>query len=183
MFGKKRPQNPKKLHTSYARRVYHGTEFYFSEPDTKHSKPPVDFGHGFYTTPDREYAKRLMREARGLEDYIVIGYIFDDDAAKLDGLTILNFKLDDAWTDFLMWNRTGISDTEWPEYDIAIGPSADDGIDRVIAKYERKRRNGEIINPEEMIKELETNRTSHQILFHSDRSLGYLREFEHEREW
>ncbi len=182
MFGKKRPQNPKKLHTSYARRVYHATESYFSEPDTRHSNPPVDFGHGFYTTPDKEYAKRLMREARHLDDFVVIGYIFDDDAAKLDNLTILEFKLDDAWTDFLMWNRTGISDHVWPEYDIAIGPSADDGIGRVIRKYDRKRRNGEVIKTEDLIRELEPYRASQQILFHTDRSLRYLREFEHERE-
>ncbi len=181
MFGKKRSKIPSRgrLCASYARRVYHATPFYFSQPDTKHSKKSVDFGPGFYTTPDREYAGRHMRNNKRKKKFVTIGYIFDDDAAREDNLKILEFKLDEEWLDFIMWNRTGKSDHIWPEYDIAIGPSADDYIKRVVDWYASCIKRGIYINPEMVIKMLKPECASQQILFHTDRSLKYLEEFEH----
>ncbi len=165
----------RKPHASFARRVYHATERYFDTPDTKHSRPPTDFGSGFYTTPDKEYAMKHMWR-RGVEQFIIIGYVFDDEAAKLDQLKILEFKLDEAWLDFIMWNRTGISDRSWPDYDIAIGPSADHEIVGVVDWYASCIRSGIYISPERVIRMLKPHQASQQILFHSERSLRYLKE-------
>ena len=38
--------------------LYHGSYIAISKPDLLHSRPYVDFGRGFYTTPFRDQAER-----------------------------------------------------------------------------------------------------------------------------
>ena len=38
--------------------LYHGSYLEVAKPDLKHSRPRVDFGCGFYTTPLREQAMK-----------------------------------------------------------------------------------------------------------------------------
>ena len=37
--------------------LYHGSYIAISKPDLLHSRPYVDFGRGFYTTPFRDQAE------------------------------------------------------------------------------------------------------------------------------
>ena len=47
--------------------LYHGSYIAISKPDLLHSRPYVDFGRGFYTTPFRDQAEswcnRYKRQA------------------------------------------------------------------------------------------------------------------------
>lgn len=74
---------------------------------------------------------------------------------------------DEKWLDFICANRqkkfTG-------DYDIVIGPVADDRVYRVVVEYE----NGDV-DKETALKKLKTEQLCDQILFHTEKSLKYLK--------
>jgi len=94
-------------------------------------------------------------------------YEFDLDRAK-ETLKLLYFeKADERWLNFICENRSGklIGD-----YDIVIGPVADDRVYRVVVEYENKD-----IDKETALKKLKTETLCNQILFHTPVALTYLR--------
>lgn len=59
--------------------LYHGSYLEIAEPDLKHSRPNVDFGLGFYTTPLHEQAEKWCGKfKRRGKDGIISCYIFDE---------------------------------------------------------------------------------------------------------
>ena len=72
---------------------------------------------------------------------------------------IIFYKADEKWLDFICANRnrkyTG-------DYDIVIGPVADDNVYRVVVEYE----NGDV-DKELALKRLKTETLCDQILFHN----------------
>lgn len=83
----------------------------------------LDYGTGFYVTPNKEYAETLAM-ARGERDFATdceVVYDFDEEAAARC-LKIKHFyAIDNGWKDFIISNRTGISSD--PDYDIIYGPA------------------------------------------------------------
>lgn len=70
--------------------LYHGSYCEIDKPDLKHSRPNVDFGQGFYTTPIYEQAvKWCGKFKRRGRDGIVSRYQFNENA--YDVLRILKF--------------------------------------------------------------------------------------------
>lgn len=59
--------------------LYHGSYMEIAEPDLLHSRPNVDFGKGFYTTPLREQAVKWCGKfkRRGKSAFLSI-YEFDE---------------------------------------------------------------------------------------------------------
>jgi hypothetical protein len=93
-------------------------------------------------------------------------YEFDIEAAE-QGCRVIRFDCaNEAWFNFICANRqrkyTG-------DYDIVIGPVADDMVYRVVVEYE----NGDI-DKELALKRLKTETLCDQILFHTERALQYL---------
>ena len=68
--------------------------------------------------------------------------------------------------DFICANRSG---KETFDYDIVIGPVADDRVYRVVILFE----NGDI-DKDLAIKRLKAEALSDQILFHTEKALGFL---------
>ena len=83
----------------------------------------LDYGTGFYVTPNKEYAETLAM-ARGERDFATdceVVYDFDEEAAARC-LKIKHFySIDNDWKDFIISNRTGISSDS--DYDIIYGPA------------------------------------------------------------
>jgi hypothetical protein len=122
--------------------LYHGSNKEVSTPDLKKSKRYLDFGKGFYLTSNKNQAiefsgKVVARakkrgEASGIA--IVSMYEFDLDAAS-ESLRILRFGLaDGAWLDYVVGNRQGLILAD--DFDIVIGPVANDDIFEVVELYE-----------------------------------------------
>ena len=74
---------------------------------------------------------------------------------------------DEKWLDFICANRSG---KYTGEYDIVIGPVADDRVYRVVVEYE----NGDI-DKITALKNLKTEVLCDQILFHTEKALTYLK--------
>ena len=149
---------------------YHGSDTVVDAPIILNAKRPLDFGEGFYVTTNRKQAEAWAKKVafRNNNRFKCINeYEFDIDSAE-QKLTVLRFAAaDERWLEFICNNRSG-KDTG--EYDIVIGPVADDRVYRVVVEYE----NGDI-DKERALKDLKTETLCDQILFHTEKSLEYLR--------
>ena len=104
-------------------RVYHGCATELKTPEVARSREDIDFGVGFYTTQDPLMAKKwASNKARSF----VNTYDLD-----LSGLRVKQLKLDMEWLDYVVSNRT-FGSCPKPfndaEYDVIIGPTADDKV-------------------------------------------------------
>ena len=113
--------------------LYHGSFIEINKPDLKHSRPNVDFGKGFYTTPIYEQAVKWCSKfkKRG-KNGIVTRYEFDENDYK--ALKILKFdSYSEEWLDFILMCRKS-SDTPH-DFDVVIGPTADDDTSLCLNMY------------------------------------------------
>ena len=151
--------------------IYHGSNVLVEYPKILRSERMLDFGAGFYTTSNREQAVRWSQrvaDRRVPRTQLLSVYEFDSEAAQRD-LDIICFEEPDSdWLDFVCTNRMGREIDK--QYDIVIGPVADDQVYAVVQFYE----NG-IYDKEEAIKRLKVDILFDQILFHTEKSLSYCR--------
>lgn len=150
--------------------VFHGSDTVVDKPKILDAKRPLDFGGGFYTTTSEVQAKNWAVKVayrNNTAHKCVNRYEFDLAAAKAE-LKIIEFAVaDEKWLDFICDNRSG---KPAGDYDIVIGPVADDRVYRVVVEYE----NGDL-DKETALKNLKTQALCDQVLFHTERSLEYLK--------
>ena len=148
---------------------YHGSDTIIDAPKILEPGRPLDFGGGFYVTTSRDQAARWAAKVAYRNNTItpcVNRYLLDLDNAK-GMLSVLIFEAaDEAWLDFICANRSGQSTKE---YDLVMGPVADDNVYRVVVQYE----NGDI-DKAAALKALRTEALCDQILFHTKRALSFL---------
>ena len=154
---------------------YHGSDTVVDSPKILESKRPLDFGGGFYVTTSDKQAKAwaIKVSYRNNTSYKCVNkYDFDIETAKKN-LTVIQFEsADEKWLDFICANRSG---KPTGEYDIVIGPVADDRVYRVVVEYE----NGDL-DRATALKSLKAEELCDQILFHTEKSLEYLKYVETE---
>ena len=160
--------------------VYHGSDTLVDAPRIFEANRPLDFGGGFYVTTSKEQAERWARKVafrNASPDWYINIYEFDLESA-IKSCKVIRFQTaDEAWLDFICANRQGKYSGD---YDIVMGPVADDRVYRVVVEYE----NGDM-DKERAIKALRAEVLCNQILFHSDKALRFLKhthtEVKHER--
>ena len=149
---------------------YHGSDTIVDIPRVLEAKRPLDFGDGFYVTTSKEQAQNWAKKVayRNNTDHRCVNrYDFDFENAR-SALTIIQFDAaDEKWLDFICANRSG---RFTGVYDIVIGPVADDRVYRVVVEYE----NGDL-DKENALKNLKAETLCNQILFHTKKSLEYLK--------
>jgi len=116
--------------------LYHGTTHDFVEIDVQRGKPFKDFGQGFYLTEIYEHAHNIaVRNRRIEEDRLrvmgderelpVFVYTYEFNPQKMSKLNVKRFdNADREWLRFIILNR--MNRTRQHEYDIVIGPTAND---------------------------------------------------------
>jgi len=149
---------------------FHGSDVIVDNPRILDAKRPLDFGGGFYTTTSEKQAKKWAIKVsyrNNTNQKYINKYEFNLEDAKKNLNVIVFEKANEEWLDFICANRnrkyTG-------DYDIVIGPVADDKVYRVIVEYE----NGDV-DKELALKRLKTETLCDQILFHTVESLKYLK--------
>ena len=150
--------------------LYHGSLLIVEKPEIRVSDRYLDFGYGFYTTMNEEQAIKWTLKQKNRKE-TNIGYVskYDFDIEKAESeLKILRFdKADKEWLDFVSVNRKGQCRQM---YDIVIGPVADDGVYEVVRFYEIG-----VYDLKETLKRLKVEELYNQVLFHTERSLTYLK--------
>lgn len=120
--------------------LYHGTNVEFDKIDLLKSKPNKDFGRGFYLSADYNQALELAHvkvEQLEIGSPVVLSYEVDEEA--MSGLKVLKFDAySEEWAKFILANRNNPSDEPVHDYDIVIGPIADDRVGLQLWRYETR---------------------------------------------
>lgn len=155
--------------------LYHGSDTIIERPEIRIPNRTLDFGKGFYLTSSEKQASDWVLRRTKIEA-VPMGYvnIYDfsfEDAEK--ALIVKHFDHpSEEWLDFVMSNRQNPGFEH--NYDIVIGPVANDRVYTAFSLYE-----GGTISKDILIKELKTYRLVDQFLFHTAKSLEYLKFVRH----
>ena len=120
--------------------LYHGTNQNFGEIDLMKSKPNKDFGQGFYLS--REYAQ-AMEMAKTKVAQLMTGIptvlTYEADEVQMEGLKVLRFDdYSEEWAKFILLNRNNSTPEPAHDYDIVIGPIANDRVGVQLWKFETR---------------------------------------------
>lgn len=154
-------------------KLYHGSYIEIEKPDLLHSRPRVDFGRGFYTTPILEQAEKWCNRFRlRNKDGIISTYTLDEKV--LDECRTLKFdEYSEEWLDFILACRSGKDTTD---YDIVIGGVANDKVFNTVELYFEH-----LIDKTEAIKRLRYEKTNQQICFRTQSVMDKYLHFEGSR--
>ena len=152
--------------------LYHGTNADIESIDLTKGLRFKDFGKGFYLTPNRETACRMAQKRARLfgGTATLITYELDDSALQSDlKVRVFPEKASVEWLLFVDANRDRHSQQPVHDYDIVVGPIADDGVVLQLTNY----REG-IYSPEEAARLLQDRYLDQQYYFGTERALNYL---------
>lgn len=153
-------------------KLYHGSNVEIEYVDLARGRRGKDFGKGFYANPDYmqavEFCSNVVRrEGSGIPT--VTSFEFDESA--LDMLNIKRFDgYTQEWAEFILMNRNNISDKPAHDFDIVIGPIADDGVGTQIRRLSRG-----FITFDAFLDELKYSKVSIQYFFGTEKALKYLK--------
>lgn len=153
-------------------KLYHGTNSDIKEIDLTKGLRHKDFGKGFYLTPDRTTAIRMAQKKTRLFGGAptLITYEMDEAALSSDlKVKIFPEKACSEWFLFVDANRDKKNVKAIHDYDIVIGPIADDGVVLQLTNY----REG-IYSPEQAAQLLQDKYLDQQYYFGTERSLQYI---------
>lgn len=151
--------------------LYHGTNMDFETIELSKCQPNKDFGRGFYVTPIQRQAQlraadKCEKEGKGIPT--IISYEFNE--KRLNELSVKTFqKTDEAWARFVLANRNR-RNKEKHDFDIVIGPVADDGVIASISLYE-----SHVIDMQTLIQRLNYAKPNIQYCFCTERSIKLLK--------
>ena len=151
-------------------KLYHGSIVSVKNPNIRQGRPNTDYGKGFYTTVDFDQAARwarIRRDRAGGGNAVVSVYEVDDDLLQKKDFRIMEYNgATKEWLDFVVANRRY---APLHDYDIVLGPVANDNLYATISLYE----NGEL-SAEAAVVQLKTHVLFNQVSFHTEKALSQL---------
>lgn len=154
-------------------KLYHGTNADFTRIDIKKSMPNKDFGQGFYLSADYEQAQNManikfvqMETGKPfVQEYLV-------DENEMKQLSCLIFDdYSEEWAKFILLNRNNPSSQPAHNYDIVIGPIANDRVGAQLWKYE-----SQLIDLPTLVKRLKYMKgITIQYFFGTERAINLLK--------
>ena len=120
--------------------LYHGSNIEFDKIDLLKSKPNKDFGRGFYLSDNFDQALEMAKtKVDQLEWGNPVVMAFEADEAAFAPLRVLEFEnYSEEWAKFILLNRNNVSENAAHDYDIVIGPIANDTVGAQLWRYETK---------------------------------------------
>lgn len=150
-------------------KLYHGSNIEVKEPKILKSNRALDFGTAFYMTSDYEQAKKwakLTTERKKAGTPIINEFEFDDE--HIADLEVIRYdSANKEWLRFVSACRSEQKNGD--EYDIIIGPVANDRTFDVISLYLIG-----IYDEDEAIRRLLPFKLKDQYAFKSEKALEYL---------
>ncbi len=144
-------------------KLYHGTNTDFKEIDLSRCKPNKDFGQGFYLTDIRKQAldmaiRRCEMEKNGTP--VVLEYEFNELLLTSGELKVRRFEaVSGEWAEFIFANRKARGESVH-DYDVVIGPVADDGVVFQLNLYQQH-----LITLEQLVHGLRYRKLNKQYFF------------------
>lgn len=153
--------------------LYHGSNVAIDKIDLAKCRPYKDFGKGFYLTDIRRQAERMA--ARTVKMFhgepTLTSFEFDLNSAVKQGLKIKIFDSpDEEWAGFVIANRDINVMQPCHDFDIVIGPVADDTIARLLRMFTEN-----FISEQQLVKELTFSEVTSQYFFHTEAAINMLK--------
>lgn len=153
-------------------KLYHGTNMDFDRIDVTKSKAYKDFGQGFYLTDIRsqaeDWAKKKTEIFGGTP--VLQEYEFDESILDSSELNVLVFKLPtEEWATFIHKNRSRKACFRH-DYDIVVGPIADDGVAYLIGRYDEG-----TLTIADLVRELKYKKLNRQYFFGTEKAIKLLK--------
>lgn len=153
--------------------LYHGSNVFIEKIDLTRSHPDKDFGKGYYLTDIRTQAEAMsIRRVRiaGEGEPILTVYSFDESQLHSPELRVKVFdEPTEEWALFVLSNREASLTGYTHDYDIVIGPIADDGVAFQLDRYTRH-----MITLATLVEELTYRKLNRQYYFGTERALQTL---------
>lgn len=154
-------------------RLYHGTNEAFDKIELSKSRKGKDFGIGFYLTPSRKVAQdQANKKAENFGgEPIVYEYELTEEA--LTELNIIRFDCNEytmEWAQFIRNNRQNRTRQQLHNYDIVIGPIANDTVG-----YQIRRLEDGIISQDQFLQEIKYHHITIQYMFGTEKALKLLK--------
>ena len=149
--------------------LYHGSNVSVEIPRLIPLRRLLDFGPAFYLTSDLEQARKwALRTCNRRGNGVPLVSVYDFDPNALTSLQVLSFSSPDTdWLRYVVANRT---EKNQDQYDIVIGPVANDQAIRTVNDYQNGRFTEEIA-----ILILRPQKLKDQYAFKTEKALQYLR--------
>ncbi len=155
-------------------KLYHGSNTAIEAIDFNKCKPFKDFGRGFYLTEIEEQAVLMARRTASIYGGEAIVTVFEFNKTAVLGNSKLSVKHfeepNEEWALFVMNNRSRTHEHPIHEYDIVIGPVADDTIATLFRNFDDG-----IIDLPTLVSGLKYKKISSQYFFHSQKAAAYLK--------
>lgn len=176
--------------------LFHGTPYDINEIDVTMGKGYKDFGKGFYATSVKSHAENIARRNKRIletreakiqqrnpkykaKTYQAYRYNLEFDDSCIDNPGNLKikvfYKADREWVRFILKNRD--SDSTAHNYDIVIGPTADENTVTVINSYKEELIASDYAEEvlDALIKELEPENLPKQYFFGTNAAIQKLK--------
>ena len=153
-------------------KLYHGTNSDIEAIDLTKGLRHKDFGKGFYLTPDKTTAIRMAQKKARLfgGEATLLTYEFDEAAMHSDlNIKIFPEKASVEWLLFVDANRDRKNIDSIHDYDIVVGPIADDGVVLQLTNF----REG-IYSPEQAAELLQDRYLDQQYYLGTEKALRFL---------
>lgn len=149
--------------------LYHGTDSKILTPDLTRCNAYRDFGRAFYLSYNKGLA-RNWAEKKNRTQAKVNGYGLVLNNVEEGCLKIKRFKADEKWAKFVYENRTKEGYVR-PDYDIVIGPIADNTLQDWFNKMDEEGLSFSAIAPKIRYEKFKDN----QFAFCSSRAIKLLK--------
>lgn len=151
--------------------LFHGTNVDFQQILLTESRVGKDFGFGFYLTPDEYIATRQAeRKLRQFGEGRKVVQRYSLDESKLSDFRVITFDCySEEWADFILLNRQHKYRYSCHDYDIVIGPIADDTVGFQIRRY-----TDGIITKQQFLEEIKYHTVTIQYFFGTEKALSLL---------
>ena len=112
--------------------LYHGSNVEIEKIRLDLGKPGKDFGKGFYLNPNYAQAYKMAVRAKRIlrsGEEIVSAFEFDEKNLEDSSIKVKIFSdYSEEWAEFIVANRKNTTTLPIHDYDIVIGPIADDDV-------------------------------------------------------
>jgi len=143
-------------------KLYHGSNVVVDTPNLKFSRKELDFGAGFYTTTNYEQAVLFSEKVVERKNGSKVVSVYDFDGDILSEFKVLEFSEPDIdWLNFVSDHRN--SSQPHSDYDIIIGPVANDDVFRTLFLYFTRE-----LNANETLNRLKIKKLFDQYVFKTD---------------
>lgn len=161
-------------------KLYHGSNLVIEQIDLTKSKVGKDFGCGFYLSAEKQQAREIAERKTEQLMYglpTINEYDFDETCLNSESLKVLRFNgYTEQWARFVLDNRQNRTRMNLHDYDIVIGPIANDTVGFQIRRY-----TSGIISMQQFLEEIKYMKgITFQYFFGTERAVNLLKKCHHE---